>query len=109
MATATAGAIAVMAGGSRTAKAAIESAAKRPSDISGDDNSTTGSNVQAGAVHNELICMPAAIATSAGISSGTQNAVAANRRSDEAGMSMSASAARFGRQARSTRRMGTAT
>src|SRR6476620_1315395 len=106
MATASAGAIAVIAGGSRTAKATMKSTAERPSDISGDDNSTTASKVQAGAVHNELICIPIAIATSTGSRSGTQEAVAANRRSDEAGVSMSESSARFGPPASSTSRTG---
>ena len=75
----------------------------------GDDSSSTGSSVQAGIDHSEVISVPLASAPAAGSSKGPQNAAAASRRSLSPGHTMSAIVARFGRAAASTMITGIAT
>src|SRR6266545_5422139 len=106
MAITIAGAAAVISGGSSTANATMASTAERPITTSGDDSSTTGSSVQADIVHTGLSSRPIASATEAGNRSGTQNAIAASRRSGAVGLIMSASAGRLGRLAASASKTG---
>src|SRR5260370_42710910 len=90
------GAIATMANGNTTASARMRAASRRAMATSGEDNSTTGSSVQADIDQIDTNRMPANGATNAGPSSTAQNATAASRRSGVAGHAMSAIAARLG-------------
>ncbi len=96
---------------SGTAAAAISMRRVSASEIviAGGDSSSTGSSVQAGIDHSEVMSVPLASAATTGNSSGAQNAAAASRRSAAAGQIISASVARPGRPATNAMITGTAT
>ena len=104
-----AGAAATIATGRTTAIATIVSTARRSSEMSGDDSSTTGKSAHADIDHSAARLMSASGATSAGRRSGAQNATATSRRAGVSGQSMSRSAARVGRVAASAKSTGNTT
>jgi hypothetical protein len=75
----------------------------------GDDNTTTGSNVQADMDHKAGMLTSATNGTVTGSNSGNQNAHAASRRAGCFGSSMSLKAAALGRSAAPTTSIDTMT
>ena len=98
-----------MTNGNTTASVTIPAASRRLIATSGDDNSMTGSSVQADIDQSDTRRTPANGATRAGASNTAQNAAAASRRSGDLGQAISLRAAALGRAATSTISSGTAT
>ena len=92
-----------------TASVTIPAASRRLIVTSGEDNSMTGSSVQADIDQSDTRRTPVKGATRAGTSSTAQNAAAASRRSGAVGQAISLMAAPLGRAATNTMISGTAT
>src|SRR6516165_1733729 len=104
-----AGAMATMTSGKAIAAAKMRAASSRATAISGEDNSMTGSSVQADIDQSEVSRTPIAGAIKAGSSKVAQNDTAVRRRPGSAGQTMSSSASRLGRINEITMRIGTET
>src|SRR5262245_1825748 len=96
-------------GGNRTANATMVRAPKSPKEMSGEERSTTGSNVHPDTLQIELSSTPMSGAIRAGASSGNQNATAAKRRGGVSETSMSEIAACDGLLSQRTTSSGIAT
>src|SRR5205085_4254261 len=112
MANAMAGASANIAKGNAAASVSTRKTSRRLIATSGDESSTTGSSAQADIDHSETRPTPAASASTAGSSKGSQNASTAKRRCGVGaigGHAISLSAAPLGRATRVTISSGAAT